>query len=337
MRLIEVKDDKAWDGFVAAQPGAQFTQSSAWGAFHASFGRTIRRFALTDADGSWMAATLFIHFQKPLFWGYWYAPRGPVFRHDALPKAHEVLRQFCDRLEKEGLPKPALFWRCEPAIELKRDAHPFPDRFRRSHAYQPASTLLIDLTKDEIELQSRMREKTRYNIRLAERKGVHVRLAERAEDVDAFLRLNEETSQRDRFVSRSSDYIRATYDFLHAQNMSEIRLAELNGELLAASMEVRYGDTVTYLYGASSTTKRNVMAPYALHWDAIRSAKAAGCRFYDLYGVNPEDASAPYYKASWEGITRFKLGWGGARVDYAGTWELPRHRFLYRLIRTVIS
>lgn len=333
MQLIEVKDDKTWEAFISTQPGAQFTQSNAWGAFRIARGQTVRRFALVDTDGEWLAASLFIHFPKRLLWGYWYAPRGPVFRHDVRDHAHDVLWQFCEQLEKKRLPKPALFWRCEPTIEIKQDGEPFPPSFKPAHAYQPASTFVLDLTKDEAELKSRMHEKTRYNIRLAERKGVIVRVARTKADVDAFIQLIELTSDRDRFISQPSDYIRATYEFLHGQKMSTIRLAEFDGELLAANMEVHYGDTTTYLYGASSNAKRNVMAPYALHWDAIKAAKASGHRFYDLHGVNPEDKSSRYYKASWEGITRFKLGWGGSRVNYVGTWEVPRYRILYRIVR----
>lgn len=333
MRLIEVKDEKVWDDFIGSQPGAQFTQSWAWGEFRVSRGQAIKRYALIDLSGQWLVASLFIHFPKRILWGYWYAPRGPVFLHDVRPNAQDILRQFCGLLEKKGLPKPALFWRFEPTIEIKQDGSPFPQTYKRAHAYQPALTSVIDLTKDEPELLSRMHEKTRYNIRVAERKGVTVRPARSNADVDAFIRLNEETSARDQFISQPSDYIRATYEFLHARKMSVIRLAELDGELLAASMEVSYGDTVTYLYGASSDHKRNVMAPYALHWDAIRSAKASGFRFYDFHGVNPEDESSPYYKGSWKGITRFKLGWGGSRVNYVGTWELPQRRILYRMVR----
>jgi lipid II:glycine glycyltransferase (peptidoglycan interpeptide bridge formation enzyme) len=333
MRLIEVKEDKAWDAFISSQPKAQFTQSSAWGAFRVARNQDVRRFALVEDDGSWVAAAMFFFVSKPPRWGYWYAPRGPVLRHDVLPDAREVLRQFFDHLRKDQLPKPALFWRCEPAIERAQDEQPLPPAFLPSHAYQPASTTMLDLAKDETVLLGCMREKTRYNVRLAERKGVMVRLARTAEDVDAFIRLNEETSARDRFVSQPAAYIRETYAFLHERDMADIRMAELGGELLAASLEVRYGDTTTYLYGASSNTKRNTMAPYALHWHAIRTAKVAKYRWYDFYGVNPEDRKAPSYKASWNGITRFKLGWGGERMDYVGTWELPKHALLYRAFR----
>ncbi|HWR00048.1 MAG TPA: peptidoglycan bridge formation glycyltransferase FemA/FemB family protein, partial [Candidatus Methylomirabilis sp.] len=116
---------------------------------------------------------------------------------------------------------------------------------------------------------------------------------------------------------------------------TRVRIAEKGGEPLAASLEVSYGDTRTYLYGASSSAKRNLMAPYALHWDAIRTAKREGCRYYDFHGVNPADESSPSWKSSWAGITRFKLGWGGERRDLVGTWERPTNRVAYRLFRMI--
>jgi lipid II:glycine glycyltransferase (peptidoglycan interpeptide bridge formation enzyme) len=118
--------------------------------------------------------------------------------------------------------------------------------------------------------------------------------------------------------------------------MATVRIAECDGTALAASIEVSFGDTVTYLYGASSDAKRNLMAPFALHWDAIRAAKFSDHLFYDFYGVNPESPSSPVYKPTWEGITRFKLGWGGSRVEYVGTYELPMHSLLYKLVRSIV-
>ncbi len=74
------------------------------------------------------------------------------------------------------------------------------------------------------------------------------------------------------------------------------------------------------------------MAPYALHWEAIKTARREGRNFYDFWGVNPASKSNYYYKSSWEGISRFKLGWGGELVSLLGTWDVPRHPVLYRLV-----
>ncbi len=334
MPLISIKDAAAWDAFVASQPRAQFTQSWAWGEFRISRGQAIERLALVNENGAWDAAALFIHFPKPLVGGYWYAPRGPIVR-DALiesGKANDIVQGFMDSLTSHGLPRRAMFWRIEPAITTTPDTR-HPTQSIRSHAYMPASTSLLDLSRPESDLLAAMHEKARYNIRVAERHGVTVRDASQPEDIETFLALNAETETRDRFLSQPSNYIRDTYAHLSAQGMARLRFAEKNGEALAASFEIIFGDTVTYLYGASSSKSRSAMAPYALHWSAIRAAQAEGYRYYDFYGVNPTDTNSSYYKKTWEGITRFKLGWGGERVDYAGTWELPRMKMLHRLFR----
>lgn len=333
MPLLRIHDQKTWDAFVSTQSGAQFTQSFAWGEFQASQGIRMERVAWTDERGTWIAAAQCLYHKKNPLGGYTYVPRGPVIRHDALDRAADILDQMIHAMRREHvLDDGAIFLRLEPPLEIKRDPSPLPKTCRRSHAYQPASTLLINLLKSEEELLDAMHEKTRYNIRVAERKGVTVKKTDTNEALEIFLRLNEETAKRDRFVSRAPSHIRSTYLALRDAGMAQIRLAEKNGQTLAASMEIRYGDTVTYLYGASSSAERNAMAPYALHWDAIRSAKREGFRFYDLYGVNPENVSSPYYKKSWEGITRFKLGWGGGRVDFVGTWELPIRRLAYAIL-----
>lgn len=318
MSLAPVTDQQKWDAFVSSLPRAQFTQSWAWGAFRNARGQEVVRFM---GDG---AAALFFKVPAPLVGGYWYAPRGPVGESaDAIWAFLEAIATSAD------LPSRALFWRVEPlatGIQM-------PSAFRRSHAYMPATTLLVDVRQSEETLQAAMHEKTRYNIRVSARKGVVVRTATDAAAMDVFARLTEETAARDGFVSQPVAYIRATFEALVSAGMAQIRIAEKDGVPLAASFEVRYGDTVTYLYGASSSLERNVMAPYALHWSALQDAKASGASFYDFHGVNPADESSPYFKASWAGITRFKLGWGGERVHYPGTWELPRMPLLYRFFR----
>ena len=109
------------------------------------------------------------------------------------------------------------------------------------------------------------------------------------------------------------------------------QLSKMAVKPLAANLEICFGDTVTYLHGASSSTSRESMAPYALHWAAMCEAKREGYRYYDFWGCNPSDPKSFYYKPSWQGITRFKQGWGGELVDLIGTYDLPINKFLYKL------
>ncbi len=274
--LIQVTDQRSWDGFIASQSGSQFTQSWDWGEFRASTGHPVERLALVDDRGKWMAAASIAFHRKPIFDGFWYAQRGPVIRHDLSAQAKEILAAFVSELEARGLLRRALFWRLEPAIEWKREEEPLGSPFIRARSYQPSATVLLDLTKTEEELLSRMHEKTRYNVRLAERKGVRVREGSSSDEIEIFLRLNAETAARDAFASQPSPYIRRTVEFFAPKKMASIRIAEIDGVPLAANVEMAFGDTTTYLYGASSNANRNAMAPFALHWEAIRAAKAAG-------------------------------------------------------------
>lgn len=331
MTFVEISDKTAWESFHAKQPWSQFTQSWAWGEFRRSRGFPVRRFALVDDTGEWLLAAQLERRPKKLVGGYWFAPRGPVFSSRIPPeKRRETFVVFLERLLTIGLSR-SLFWRFEPLVELGRPEGLFPMSFRRNLPANPASTIVLDLMPPQDDLLAALHQKTRYNIRVAERHGVTTRCATHPDDVVTFLDLMDETAARDGFTSHDRGYLKATYEAMEREGMARIRLAEREGKVLVANMEVVWNDTVSYLHGASSSEARNVMAPFALHWDAITHAKRDGCRWYDFWGANPLSKAAFGYKPSWEGITRFKRGWGGRQVDLYGTWDLPFMLPLYRL------
>lgn len=332
MNCIEVTDKKSWDEFISAQPFAQFTQSWTWGEFQQSRGKKVRRYAC-EQDGVWVAAIQMEFRERRFGLGYWFAPRGPIFAASvSIQERRSVMLSLCELLlQQKELSTHCLFWRMEPFAELARPEGLLPSRFRRNAATNPSSTYVIDLKMGEEDLLKVMHEKTRYNIRVAEKHGVTVRTSTASRDFELFLTLMDETAKRDGFVQHDHDYLRATFDALVNQEMAQIRLAEWKGKALAANLEVMCGDTVTYLYGASSSSERQVMAPYAIHWSALRDAKQRGYLIYDMWGANPQSQAMYYYKESWEGITRFKKNWGGRLVNFVGTWDLPFNRVLYRL------
>ncbi len=328
MTIIQVTSPELWDAFVSSLPYAQFTQSWAWGEFQSVLGReVVRVFILDDGDEleAPLAAAQFIHQPRALVGGYWLAPRGPVFSADLSKEQHEEVLQAL--IHQLSLPH-SLFVRVEPPVMA--GSLDLPKEYVPHRAYNPAVTGLLDLTKSEDELLAAMHHKTRYNIRLAERHGVKVSLTD---DIGTFLRLTKETSERDRFLAPEYAYLEKTYRELSKAGVARLRIAEGQNEILAMSMEMVYGDTVTYLHGASSSRLRDVMAPFALHWDAIKAAKTEGKANYDLWGCNPEDPSDLNYKKSWEGITRFKAGWSGRCLALAGTFDIPRQPWLYGLLK----
>lgn len=340
MRLIEINNQSDWDVFQLDRYWTQFTQSWHWGEFRKSLGFQVRRFALADEDGRWLCAVQGEFRPKALGMGYWFAPRGPVFDVSVEKGSHRAVMSHLVRLmhEEAKLPR-CFFWRFEPVITAEPQVRPLAPRFLRGISVNPSSTNILDLSPSEDELLRGMHEKTRYNIKVAAKHDVKVRLTSHPADIDSFLKLMAETEKRAGFVQHQPQYLYKTFQSLAAAKMARLRVAELNGAMLAADLEITYGRTVTYLYGASSNLMRQAMAPYLLHWEAIKAARSEGAKYYDFWGVNPPNVSSPLYKKSWEGISRFKAGWGGEQVDLIGTWDLPSNVTLYNLVflRRILS
>ena len=189
-----------------------------------------------------------------------------------------------------------------------------------------------------------MHEKTRYNIRLALRRGVEIRplpsilsptgRGKGEGGLDEFLKLLEETAKRDKFRAHPRAYYEKMTETLEtAQQLNgstterlfiQLWLARFEGKAIAGALVGYFGDTATYLHGASSHEYRHLMAPYALHWEIMRDARAIGFEKYDFWGIDEK---------KWPGVTRFKKGFGGEVVRYPGAFDLPISRFWYTLYR----
>ncbi len=178
---------------------------------------------------------------------------------------------------------------------------------------QPPRTLLVHLDGSEEEILGRMKQKTRYNIRLAAKKGVSVRPWQ---DLEAFHEMLLVTGGRDGFGVHALEYYRRAYELFHPIGMAELLLAEYEGKPLAALMVFGRGKRAWYVYGASNDEERSRMPTYLLQWEAMRWAKARGCEVYDLWGVPDEEEAA--LEGGFEsrgdglwGVYRFKRGFGG--------------------------
>ena len=196
---------------------------------------------------------------------------------------------------------------------------------------QPPTTTVLDLSPDEESLLRGMKSKTRYNIRLAGRRGVTVREAG-PEELGRWYSLYQETAARDRIAIHRAEYYRSLFE-IAAEHPDEVELslllAEHEGDLLAGVILGSHGGETIYLYGASANIKRTLMASHLLQWEAIRRARAAGSRRYDFFGIPPAaDPKHPMY-----GLYRFKVGFGGAIVERPGSWDLPLRRFRYAAFR----
>lgn len=184
-----------------------------------------------------------------------------------------------------------------------------------------ADALIIDLAQSEEELLAGMKPKTRYNIRLARRKGVEV-LCSYINELPAFYDLYRQTSERNKFDTCSYNYFSALYSALASTpDSSEVHflLAKHKRDVHAGAIITISGRTATYLFGASSSQNRDMMAPYSVQWAAIRLARAKGCLTYDMGAV----ASSPNPEHPFFGMHRFKTGFGGKIIHRGGTWDYP--------------
>ena len=207
---------------------------------------------------------------------------------------------------------------------------------RPSSPVQMRSTIWVDLTGSEEEIMGRQKQKTRYNIRLAGRKGVTVECGG-VRDLPAWYAMFRATAERDAFTIHGIDYYRHVLEILGSRNLARLLLARHEGDLLAGIIVFRFGHLGQYMYGASSNEKRNLMAPYLAQWEGMRWARAEGATVYDLWGI-PDRLEEN--EDLW-GVYRHKRGYGGEIKRYLGAFDVVRspvqHAALERVARPLFK
>jgi len=191
--------------------------------------------------------------------------------------------------------------------------------------------VLLDLRPSEDEILANMKQKTRYNIRLAGRKGVQVRSGEQ-EDFGMLFQMYAETALRDGFTIRGEDYYQSVWQTFFEAGMLTPLITEVEGQAVAGLMLFTFGGRAWYIHGMSRAAHRNLMPAYLLQWEAIRAAKSKGCWEYDLWGA-PDEFSETH--PMW-GVYRFKRGLGGTVAQYLGAWDYPLRPWLYRLYTNIL-
>jgi lipid II:glycine glycyltransferase (peptidoglycan interpeptide bridge formation enzyme) len=201
--------------------------------------------------------------------------------------------------------------------------------FEETQPVQPARTIVLDVQEPEETLLAHMKEKWRYNIRLAARKGVEIREAQTLAELEAWYTLLQTTGERDHFGIHTLDYYRRAWQIFAPARQAHLLLASVQDELLAGIFVCVSGAEALYLYGASSNERRNLMPNYLLQWEAIRRARAAGARRYDFWGIPATDEG----DEAMAGVYRFKSGWGGRVVRFMGNYEHVYHPLVLSVAR----
>ncbi len=308
-----------WNQFLIGHPDAHLLQQGAWGTLKSQFGWDVERIISGGAGAQILFRRL------PLGLSIAYIPKGPV------GNTWELLWPEVDNVCKK---RRAIFLKVEP--DAWADVTIFnPDPFigfKPSMPIQPRRTIDLSLDGDEETWMERMKQKTRYNIRLAQKKDIVVH---ESDDVDVFYELMQVTGNRDGFGVHSLAYYQSAYREFSMNGSCAILLAEYAGQPLAGLMIFRAGSRAWYFYGASNDQERNRMPAYLLQWEAMRWAAARGCTSYDLWGIPDEDEEkleAGFSDRSdglW-GVYRFKRGFGGEVKRSLGAYDRAYSRVLYR-------
>jgi peptidoglycan pentaglycine glycine transferase (the first glycine) len=372
-----------WNSIISHFPNPHFLQTHEWGQVKAKYGWT-PIYAMWDADGKWnverdpnalstfhspVAAALILKRTIPMGGmsarlSILYAPKGPLLDWGNESLRNRVLNDLQAIAKKES----AIFLKIDPDVVLGTGIPSSQDEVtdnsgqavmselkRRGWRYsedqiQFKNTVLIDLSPSEEELLARMKQKTRYNIRLAEKKGIVLRVGKSGQ-LPMLYKMYAETSVRDGFVIRDEGYYQTVWKTFMANASSPVSnlqslitdsqlstphaeplIAEINHEPVAANFILYFAGRAYYVYGMSRDAHREKMPTYLLQWEAMKRAKAKGCSLYDLWGA-PDvfDES----DSMW-GVYRFKEGLGGKVVRTLGAWDFAPNPFWYKLYSEII-
>jgi len=293
-------------------------QSWEWGEFRKKTGVEVVRLGVFEQSlvAGWQ---IMFHFLPNIPFTIGYFPKGP------LPD-----KLMLESLRKIGIQKKSIFIKMEPnvgnvyqqGISAKKEIENFlltNNYCQRGKPLFTPFTFQLDLTKNEEEILAKMKPKTRYNIRLAQKHGVEVVEDNSQKAFEIYLRLLEETTHRQRFYAHTPQYHRLLWETLAPTDIYHLFLAKYKGEVLAAYIFFAFNDVLYYPYGASTRVYKEVMAPYALFWEAIKFGKKKGCRIFDMWGTpgpNPDP------KDPWSGFHRFKEGFGPDLIEFIGSYDL---------------
>jgi len=341
---------EVWDAVIQNLPNAHLLQTREWSLIKAPLGWSPSTYTWEDEAGSCIAACLILKRQVRILPGLLsasilYAPKGPLLDWHDQPLVECVLSDLKQIAREEN----AIFIKIDPDIIYAtglpgtEDEKSIPEGIRlqdslKSSGWQYArdqiqfrNTITIDLSLANDELLARMKQKTRYNIRLAEKKGVAIRIGS-LKDSAMLSKMYAETSLRNGFAVREREYYERVWKILFDAGMLTFLIAEVEGEPVAGLILFHFAGRAYYFYGMSTEIHREYMPTYLLQWKAIQISRDLGCSVYDLWGA-PEDFNES--DLLW-GVFRFKEGLGGRVIRTIGAWDFPAKRGLYNLYTSVM-
>lgn len=322
MEIREIRDEKyreKWNK-IAEHP----LQAWEWGQFRAKTGVRVARYAILEGDKLSQVVQITIHPIPHSPWNIGYYPKGSEITKDIV----EVLKRAAETYK-------CVYIKCEPKVECSESRDMNYELWRKQ--FKPGRSLftkynfVLDVSPSEDELLKNMKQKTRYNIKVASKRGVTVQIDNSNQAFERYLQLTEETTERQGFYAHSKEYHRKMWETLHEAGIAELLTAKYEGQIITTWVLFQFGDTLYYPYGASTREYREVMANNLVMWEAIKLAKSRGLKYLDMWGALGPEADP---KDPWYGFHTFKQGYGARHVEYIGTLDYVAKPILYGLVVT---
>jgi peptidoglycan pentaglycine glycine transferase (the first glycine) len=333
--LLTDLDHQRWNDFVAGLTTGDFAQLWEWGELKSKTSWLPLRFGLAR-DGRLVAGMQVLKRSLPGGKSLFYAPRGPLFESGQLGLLPELIDEVRAQARRHG----ALALKVDPAIVGPDEAatgaltalgfQSSPRSDSEFGGVQPRYVMKVDISATEDELLASFHPKWRYNLRLAEKKGVSVTDQCSREDIPAFYEVLQETCRRDGFGVRAISYYYDIWDLLIERGLGAMFLGRFEDQVICGALTFATGCQAWYVYGASSNSHRNLMPNHLMQWEMMKWAKTRGCSVYDMRGVARE-ASAGEDEDRLQGLNRFKRGFGAQYMEYIGEFDLVYSPLWYRL------
>jgi len=330
-----ITDRQVWNNYVGASAYCNVTQSYEWGELAHYLGCSESlRIGIVNNAGQLCAAMLVLVMRAPILnRTYFYAPRGPVVDDPDGPE----LAMLLNFVKVEARKRQAFMLKVEPSV-ADGDLRWLLALQRRSFHVNPYAThvrheWVLDIRPSEETLLAEMKEKWRYNIRLAARKGVTVRQGQGQADLDTFYRIYETTSTRDQFFIHDKAHYQDILRMFAEENRGVLLLAECDGQAIAGTITVSLGHWSWYMFGASANEHRERMPNHLLQWTAIQWARSQGCWYYNFRGIPDTLAEG---EELW-GVYVFKRGFGGYPLRFLHTHDLVYQPLIYEAYKRLLE
>jgi peptidoglycan pentaglycine glycine transferase (the first glycine) len=329
-----ITDRQQWNDFVSASEYCNITQSYEWGELGPHLAAQTMRVGVIDDEGKLCAAMLLIITRAPIIRRpYFYAPRGPVIDDPSSPALAVLLNFVKGEARKQG----AFMLKIEPGADDEDERWLMALQRQGFHAIPYSVHIrnewVLNIQPEEKELLAGMKEKWRYNIRLAGRKGVTVRKGEGQADLDTFYKIYETTSERDEFFIHNKSFYEEIMRLYSQDDCFALFLAEYEGQAIAGIIVLRYGHWSWYMYGASSNEQRNLMPNHLLQWNGMQWAKSHGSWYYNFRGI-PDILEEG--QELW-GVYVFKRGFGGYAIRALETHDLVYQPIVYNVYMRLLE